>query len=157
MCIIFSTRNQRETLGILDYFLSRKILPQAAIDGNVEIWDQWVRNKNCCLFCATWKWINWNCWCWGLLCNSDKNQDNGSEMQCERRRSPFRFVCIELQQRLHSEMLLKVILVLWSNWDGHTFGSMCTLKSQMGCILCQLMQFTCHACIFILPPSRLQY
>lgn len=31
---------------------------------------------------------------------------------------------------------------------------MCTLKSQMGCILCHLMQFTCHVCMFVLPPSR---
>lgn len=37
---IFSTLNWRETLGILDNFLLTKILPQASIDGNVEIRDQ---------------------------------------------------------------------------------------------------------------------
>lgn len=57
-CIIFSTLNWRETLGILDNFLSRKILPQATNDGNTEIRDQWARNKNSFLFLnvETWGW-----------------------------------------------------------------------------------------------------
>lgn len=50
--------NQRETLGGLDNFLSRKILLQANTDANVVIQSHSVRNRRKDLFCFL---LNGNC------------------------------------------------------------------------------------------------
>lgn len=109
VCIIFSTLNWRETLGILDNFLFRKILPQATNDGNVEIWDQWARNKNRFLFSPCWDMrppdilIDMEFW---------DNKDGKKGVFWHR------FVWLELQQ---TEVLLKVT-------GTGTHKSMCILQ-----------------------------